>query len=123
MEAQLLGYPGCVQRPSASERYENVVTGVPAALGRDELDCAHDAGVGHPHGAVGDLTEAHVEASRECGERALRRCFVDLHPAAQEGLRLDRATNEVRVRDGGVVTAAAVAGGSGVRARRTRPDP
>ena len=45
-DAEFLGDARGVQRPRAAERHQRVVARIAAALGRDELDGAHDIGVG-----------------------------------------------------------------------------
>ena len=59
-----------VQRARAAERHQHVVARVAAELGRDELDRAHDVGVGQADRAVGGLVDAHAEALRRAARSA-----------------------------------------------------
>ena len=63
------------KRPGAAERHQRVVARIAAALGRDELDRAHDVGVGELQGGGGGLLDrrGRSAAASRLRRRAARR--------------------------------------------------
>jgi hypothetical protein len=81
-DAEFLGNARGMQRPCAAERHEGIVARIAAALGRDELDRAHDVGVSELQCGGGRLLDAEAEALRQRLEGPLRRLTVEAHAAA-----------------------------------------
>src|SRR5260370_34993888 len=71
-----------MERSGAAERYQRIVARIAAALGRDELDGAHDVGVGQLQRRSGGLLDAETEACRQRLEGAARGLPVEGHAAA-----------------------------------------
>ena len=99
-----------MQRAGAAEGDHGVVARVLAALRRDNLNCPDDVGVGDADRAVGDLFDAHAEASGKRAEGFLCGVGIDLHLAAEEGFAADRVTHKVGVGHGRLGAAALVTG-------------
>src|SRR5260370_40880184 len=98
-----------MERSGAAERYQRIVARIAAALGRDELDGAHDVGVGQLQRRSGGLLDAETEACRQRLEGAARGLAVEGQAAAQEPAGGGGADGDGGIRGGGAP--AALAGG------------
>ena len=78
--AELLGDARGMQRARAAERHQRIVAWIAAAFGRDELDGAHDIGVGELQCRRCSLLDAEAKARRQ-GREGLRACTP--HPGRQ----------------------------------------
>ena len=111
-----------MQRAGAAERHQRIVARIAAALGRDELDGAHDIGVGKLQGRGRRLLDAESEAGGDGLEGAARGLAVERHATPQEGAGADGTDHDVGIGRGGLDAAFAVAGRAGIGTGALRAD-
>ena len=121
-DAQLLGDARGMERARTAERHQRVVARIAPALGRDELDGAHDVGVGELQCRGSGLLDAQRKALGQRLEGAACGFAVELHTAAEEGTRPDRADDDMGVGGRGLGAAAAITGRAGIGAGALRAD-
>ena len=104
-----------VKRSRAPKGYQDVITRIVPALGRDKLDGPHDVGVGKLHGAIRCLLDAHAEVARNRLERvrAPPSPSMVIRPPRNASGRIVLA-NEMRVGDGRLRATAPITGRSRV---------
>ena len=96
-DVERVGDLGRVQRAGAAEGDERELARVVALLDRARADRARHVRVRDREDPLGRLAQAEPELLGELLHRLDRGVAVELHPAAEEALRIDPAEHDVRV--------------------------
>ena len=123
-DAQFARQRGRVERPATAQRQERVATGIDAAADRDEPDRFRHLGVEDAMDAERRMFEAETKRTRDRRlDRPAREVRRELQRTGREIIRIDIAQDDRCIGHRRLLAAAAVAGGTGLRARGVGPDP
>jgi hypothetical protein len=111
-----------MHRAGAAERDERVAAWIDPALDRHHAQCPEHLLVRDPDDAGGRLGGVHVQLPAQALECAAGRVDVEPHAARERGVGVEIAERHVRVGDGRILSAGAVAGWTWLRARGLRAD-
>ena len=121
-DGQLARERGGVEGTGAAEREEDEVARIVAALQRDQADGARHLVVGHADDGGGDLVGAEAQVGADLLVEDVAHAIELRRPRhAEQPAGIQAAEQEVRVRRGRLVAAAAIADRSRLGARALRP--